>query len=89
VVQGWGSPYYLDNIHDVFVRDDYVYVVSFYDSSLSIFKISEKSKDTSTQETIIETTETTETAVETTDNGDVSILRQWLRETIHIQYKLK
>jgi hypothetical protein len=70
VVQGAGTPYYLDNIHDIIVKGDYAYVVSFNDSALSIFEISEKSDGASTKET----------TVETAQNGNVSILRQWLRE---------
>jgi hypothetical protein len=62
IIKGEGTPNYLSGATNVFVRNNYAYVVSEGDNALSIFEISEKTTGTNTE------------------NGNVSILRQWLRK---------
>jgi len=80
VIRGAGAPNYLSDAADVFVRNNYVYVVSSDDSALSIFEISEEKTDNTPAETI-STPDTTQTG-----NDNASILRQWLR--IHNPYSI-
>lgn len=78
MVKGAGSPNYLDGPESLFVRDNYVYVVNYYDSALSIFKISEKKTDNTPAEN------DPNSGQNQTGTDGVSVLRQWLR--IHNPY---
>ena len=77
-MKGAGSPNYLDCPEDVYVRDNYVYVVNFDDKALSIFEISEKKLGNTPAENDPNSGQTQ------TGNDNASTLRQWLR--IHNPY---
>jgi hypothetical protein len=84
VVRGSGKPNYLNMVSIMDISGNYLYAVSMEDNALVIFDISDFMQDSSSGN-INTTTEVTtgnegETATNgTTDDGEVSILRQWLR----------
>jgi hypothetical protein len=79
VIKGAGSPNYLDGVTNMEISGNYLYAVS-EDDALVVFDISAFTGGdmTGTSDTSAETAGT-EGQTGTIDNGEVSILRQWLR----------
>jgi hypothetical protein len=77
VIKGPGSPNFLYGVNIMDISGNYLYAVSAGDNALLIFDISGFTAGNDAGNT----PETAGTDAEngTTDNGDVSILRQWLR----------
>jgi hypothetical protein len=77
VIRGAGKPNYLDGVNIMDISGNYLYAVSNGDNALLVFDISAfiaGSDEGNTPESVGEGDETG-----TIDNGEVSILRQWLR----------
>ncbi len=81
VIKGSGSPNYLDGVNIMDISGNYLYAVSVGDNALLVFDISAFVGTGADPKT-----DGAEGETGTIDNGNVSILRQWLR--IHNPYSI-